>query len=287
MALTSPDGTPITIRPIEPKELDRVVLRCWPKREVLDLLFAEQGTIGMAAWERDRCVAAQLHCYRVPSPDGRNEHWPDWNCWWSDQRCMAALRKAGRESAGPLWCHACCHVGRTLESCREETCQHVLRFAQQNDWDARRTLNALNSLAGVWLDLKTVESIINELQSSQQRTFRTIESQYHGRGIGTALVEASVRWAREHDYAAVVAMGAPDGFYQETQDMGSLPWTTYRKQGFEAVPTLAEGDELPEWAQASPPATMARVRAALAAGRSPHEFHCRLMILRLQKNKRC
>ena len=35
MAVTSPDGTPIEVRPIEPAELDRVVLRCWPDREVM------------------------------------------------------------------------------------------------------------------------------------------------------------------------------------------------------------------------------------------------------------
>ena len=285
MALTSPDGTPITIRPIEPGELGRVVLRCWPKREVLDLLFAEQGTIGMAAWEGDRCVA-QLHCYRVPSLDVRNEHWPEWNCWWSDQRCMEALRKAGLESTGPFWCHACCHVGRTLASCREETRELVFRFAQQNDWDCVRTLGALNRLSGVWLNLGTVEDIIHELRSSHERTFQTIESLYQGRGIGTALVEASVHWARKHDYAAVVAMGAPDGFFRETLHMGSLPWTTYKKQEFESIPTLAEDAELPDWVQAdSPPAVMAKVQAALAAGRPPHEFHSRLMVLDLQESK--
>lgn len=285
MALTSPDGTPITIRPIEPGELGRVVLRCWPKREMLDLLFAEQGTIGMAAWERDRCVA-QLHCYRVPSPDVRNEHWPEWNCWWSDQRCTDVLHKAGLESKGPFWCHACCHVGRTLESCREETRELVFRFAQQNDWDRRRTLSALNGLPGVWLDLDTVEDIMNELQSSRERTFRTSESQYQGRGIGTALVEASVHWACEHDYAAVVAMGAPHGFFRETLHMGILPWTTYEKQGFEVIPAVEEHTELPDWAQAdSPPETMAKVQAALAAGRPPHEFHSRLMVLHLQESK--
>jgi hypothetical protein len=48
--LTSPDGTTITVPPIEPEELDRIVLRCWPDRETLDRLFAKQGTIGMAAF---------------------------------------------------------------------------------------------------------------------------------------------------------------------------------------------------------------------------------------------
>ena len=42
MPLTSPDGTPIVVRPIEPGELDRIPLRCWPQRDILDRLFAEQ-----------------------------------------------------------------------------------------------------------------------------------------------------------------------------------------------------------------------------------------------------
>ena len=70
--LTSPDGIPITIRPIEPDELDRIVLRCWPSREALGRLFAGQGTIGLAAWEGDMCVA-QLRCYRVSLPDWRSD----------------------------------------------------------------------------------------------------------------------------------------------------------------------------------------------------------------------
>jgi len=54
------DGPPITVRALEKSELDGVVLRCWPDRKTLDRLFAEQGTIRMAAWDGDKNVA-QLH----------------------------------------------------------------------------------------------------------------------------------------------------------------------------------------------------------------------------------
>ena len=54
---------PVVVRPIAQDEADRVVLRCWPERDALEALFAEQGTIGMAAWEGERNVG-QLHCYR-------------------------------------------------------------------------------------------------------------------------------------------------------------------------------------------------------------------------------
>ena len=114
------DGTPITIRAIAEAELDHMVLRCWPDRETVDRLLAEQGTIGMAAWEGDKNVA-QLHCYRVASPEERNRLWPDWNEWWTaGERVFTGGQWGPLKSelglSGPIWCHACFHVGRTLES---------------------------------------------------------------------------------------------------------------------------------------------------------------------------
>lgn len=114
------DGTPITIRAVEKAELDHLVLRCWPDRETVDRLTEEQGTIGMAAWEGDRNVA-QLHCYRIDSPDEHNRHWPDWNDWWTaGERPFTGGQWAPPKSelglSGPIWCHACFHVGRTQEA---------------------------------------------------------------------------------------------------------------------------------------------------------------------------
>lgn len=234
----SPNGIPITVRPIEPEELDRIVLRCWPDRDALDRLFIEQGTIGMAAWEGDKCVG-MLHCYRVVLPDGSNEHWPEWNNWWSYEKWSEAARQAVAGVSGAAWCHACIHVGRTLESAQEE-------FA---------------GAPGI-----------------RKGTY----PRYFGRGIGTALCQESIRWAREHSYAAVLAPGAPDGLFEFAIWAGGLPWTTYAKLGFEAIAVEGEGVELPEWAQGnSPPEVMAEVRAALAEGRRAREFHGRLMVLSL------
>lgn len=71
----------VDVRPIELTEIDRIPLRCWPDGPTLERLFAEQGTIGMATWEGDRCVA-QLHCYEVRVPDRSNEHWTHGGNWW-------------------------------------------------------------------------------------------------------------------------------------------------------------------------------------------------------------
>lgn len=249
MPLTSPDGTLIVVRPIEPGELDRIPLRCWPERDALDRLFAEQGTIGMAAWEGKRCVA-QLHCYRVMLPDGTNADWPDWNDWLSQRRSVLAAAPA-LEFTGAVWCHACFHVGRTLESYREEI---------ERGWSPRAP---------------------------------GTEPGYSGRRIGTALCRESVRWAREHDYVAVLAPGAPDGLIEYAAWAGHLPWTRYAKLGFETVDVPEHGDELPGWARGerrgvpeylvTPPEVMAEVRGALDAGRPPHEFRERLMMLHLTR----
>ena len=113
MSLISPTGTPISIRPIHLDELDRVPLRCWPERGILERIFEDQGTIGMAAWEGEKCVA-QLHCYRVLLPDQPNPYWPDHNNW----RPVEAWRNdapSGLDLKGSVWCHACTHVGRTIE----------------------------------------------------------------------------------------------------------------------------------------------------------------------------
>ena len=159
----------------------------------------------------------------------------------------------------------------------------VYRFARKNDWDCDRTLNELNRLPGVFLSKDTVEPIMEELRSTGRTTFRTTESQYYSRGIGTALCDASVRWARGHDYVAIVAMGAPDGLFEFAKWSGHLPWTSYAKLGFEAVAMETESDELPRWAQGdSPPEVMAEVQAALAAGRV-REIRERVMVLNLLK----
>lgn len=201
------DGTPITVRAIEPPELDRIVLRCWPDREVIDRLFAEQGTIGMAAWEGDKNVA-QLHCYRVTAPDGKEwaaaEHGP-WggtmgaNWWTGSDRVFDGWgqwgpRKTELGLSGPIWCHACFHVGRTPD----------------------------------------------DSEANQPR--------YLGQGIGTALCKASIQWAREHRYVAVVAPGSPDGVPEFTSWYGHLPWTTYAELGFRGHPVPPEEvGQLPGW----------------------------------------
>jgi GNAT superfamily N-acetyltransferase len=109
---TSLEGDPIEVRPILRDELTSVPLRCFPGPEVIDRMFENQGTIGMAAWNDTVCVG-QLHCYRLDASTG---NWPDWNRpWW-----LGPVLEGAFDLGRPLWCHACCHVGRTLESAAAE-----------------------------------------------------------------------------------------------------------------------------------------------------------------------
>jgi hypothetical protein len=221
----SPSGIPIDVRPVRRDELGAVPLRCLPDGGRIETMFRTQGTIGFGAWDGEKCIA-QLHCYRLDLPRGSSELWP----FWSRPAYVDEILNGRLGITGAAWCHACIHVGRSVDS-----------LSRSDEPDTR----------------------------------------YFGRGIGTALVQGSIGWARAHHYAAVVAPGTPNGLMEYSIWVGGLPWTTYRKLGFSDVPGEV-GDDLPDWAKGnSPPEVMEAVKAALAAGRPNREFHSRLMVLGL------
>jgi len=223
---TSPTGGSIDIHPIRRDELGKVLLRCLPDGYRIEMLFNTQETIGFGAWDQGQCIA-QLHCYRLQLPHGTANLWPT----WTRPAFITDVLSGSLNIHGPVWCHACFHVGRSIAS-----------FAQSDQPDAR----------------------------------------YFGRGIGTALAQASIHWAETHDYAAVIAPGTPDGLFAFSALAGGLPWTTYRKLGF-TVEGLEAADDLPDWANdKAPPEVMEELSNALASGRSKRELHSKLMVLRLK-----
>jgi len=221
---TSPDGTPIEVRPIQREDLGKVLIRCLPDGGRIETLFKTQQIIGMAAWDGDKCIG-QLHCYRLASPGGSADLWPE----WSRTGAVEAIANGTLGITGNIWCHACVHVGRSIESF--------------TDSDAP-------------------------------------DSSYFGRGVGTAMCKASVAWARDNGYAAVVAPGSP-ALFEVSQWFGGLPWTTYARLGFDTVP--AQHDDLPDWAKGNcPPEVMTAVKAALTEGRPVEDFHSKQMLLKLK-----
>ena len=222
----SPDGGSIEVSPTRREDLGKVLIRCLPDGYRVEMLFRTQEIIGFSAWDGDRCIA-QLHCYRLILPHGSADLWPV----WSRPSYIDGLLNGRLGITGAVWCHACFHVGRSIES-----------FTHSDDPDSR----------------------------------------YFGRGIGTAMAQASVQWAKEHDYEAVIAPGTPDALFAFSVLAGGLPWTTYQKLGF-TDETFETGDDLPDWAKGNAPAeVMKEVEAALAAGRPKKEFQSKLMVLRLK-----
>lgn len=223
---TSPDGGSIEVSPIRRADLGKVLIRCLPDGYRVEMLFKSQEIIGFSAWDGENCIA-QLHCYRLILPHGSTDLWPA----WSRPSYVDGVLNGRLGISGPVWCHACFHVGRSIES-----------FANSDE----------------------------------------PESRYFGRGIGTALAQASVRWAKEHDYEAVIAPGTPAGLFSFSVLAGGLPWTTYQKLGF-TDETFETNEDLPEWAKGNAPSeVMKEVEVALATGRPKRELHSKLMVLRLK-----
>jgi hypothetical protein len=223
---TSPNGGSIEVTPIRREDLGKVLIRCLPDGYRVEMLFNTQEIVGFSAWDGDKCIA-QLHCYRLILPHGSTDLWPAWSrpCY------IDGVLNGCLGISGPVWCHACFHVGRSIES-----------FSHSDNPDSR----------------------------------------YFGRGIGTALAQASVRWAKEHDYEAVIAPGTPDSLFSFSVLAGGLPWTTYQKLGF-TDETFETYEDLPDWAKGNAlPVVMKEVEAALAMGRPKRELHSKLMVLRLK-----
>jgi GNAT superfamily N-acetyltransferase len=270
VSIMTKDGIDIEVRPIAEEELGRVLLRCWPDKETIKKLFAKQGTIGMAAWDGEKCVA-QLHCYRVDFPEAKRDLWPQWNQW--------DLHADELDIDGPVWCHTCCHVGRTLESGHNEMLRLIRRFAKENEWEWEPTLQALDRLDGVFLSEADVRNAIDELQSADTILTEDVETRYRGQGIATALCRESIEWAKAQNYVAVLTPATPTGLPAVSDQLGTLSWMTYKKMGFDVAHEY-QGEELPDL-RFSPPEAAKQIQDALASGREAKDLHGRVMIKHL------
>jgi len=107
------------------------------------------------------------------------------------------------------------------------------------------------------------------------------DPKYFGRGIGKAMLKASMQWAKEHDYAGIIAHGGTKVVPDYNIWMGCLPWTTYASAGFECVAMEEDGKQLPWWTKnEGQPELMAQVHKAIAFGSGCDELCAKVMLLR-------
>jgi GNAT superfamily N-acetyltransferase len=125
---------------------------------------------------------------------------------------------------------------------------------------------------------RTLESFKRE--ATESGIAKGADPRYFGRGIGTELCRASMHWAWDHDYVAVLALGAPQGLFDMAVAAGHLPWTTYTKLGFESLSLISPAGDLPHWANGHDSRGVP-TPLEQTAERSSQDFYERLMILDL------
>jgi hypothetical protein len=219
-----------SIRPIFADDLDAVADMCWENRETQLRILEKQEILGFGAWDEKGICVGQLHCYKVTLPDWDDSDFPgygrerlqDWPLGWP----LLATREKALEFSGPVWGHACFHVG-------------IL----PNTWQAN--------------------------------------PDYFNKGIGTALLKASVAWARKHNYPAIIAHGGSRIITAYNTMMGCLPWTSYAKMGFETKAIEEDAQRLPWWVETKGDEIKTQVQQALSEGHMLEDIGARLMVLRL------
>ncbi|MCL1858923.1 MAG: GNAT family N-acetyltransferase [Oscillospiraceae bacterium] len=218
------------IKPITIENLDSVNQDCWENRDVQLKILELQKILGFGAWIDSVCVGS-LHCYKIDLPDWDDALFPeygrkrleDWPLGWP----LLAAKAKGIIFNGPVWGHACFHVGRLV-----------------NTHDSNR--------------------------------------EYLGKGIGKALLDASVKWAREHQYAGIIAHGGSKSVLEYNVVMGCLPWTSYKRVGFKVCALEEDGAAMPWWTTAwDNPIIKEQVSQSLGNSDRVKDICARLMVLNL------
>jgi hypothetical protein len=104
---------------------------------------------------------------------------------------------------------------------------------------------------------------------------------YFERGMGSALLAASVQWARDRGYPAIIAHGGPKIIPAYNTMMGCMPWAAYAELGFETKAFEEDAERLPWWAKTKGDVIKSQVNQALDAGHTLEDIVARLMVLRL------
>jgi len=79
------------------------------------------------------------------------------------------------------------------------------------------------------------------------------DESYYGRGIGSGLLAAALKWASEHDYRSVVTTSGIDQFPEFNNWAGMLPLKVYLRNGFHILRKLDTSESIPGHLQDSTP----------------------------------
>ena len=167
------------VKPIARSDLSRVNLRCLPDGGRIEKLFDQQGTIGIAAWENNKCVGT-LWFYAVAAPDFTNLCCHPLGGWRETDWKTPLLRGTSASDKGKCLGLSCFHVGRTMQT----------------------------------------------IPSDEP------DPSYFGKGIGRALCQEALTFARKSSLSAVLAHGGPHQIRSYAVWAGQLPTTAYQKLGF-------------------------------------------------------
>lgn len=107
------------------------------------------------------------------------------------------------------------------------------------------------------------------------------DPRYSHRGIGSALLNASVSWALDHEYAAVLAHGGSHILPQYNVWMGCLPWKAYYAVGFKTIAFEEDAKRLPWWKAKDHPELIRQLEEELTRGRALEDLCARCMVLEL------
>ena len=229
----SVEGKTVTIRPVYPDDLEKLVLRCWPEMEIIRKLFGEQEILGFAAWENNNRCVAQLHCYSLEMDRRKSALWPVWNNWWDE--CSEKIKQdINIAPDGRIWCHACFHVGRTQQTCLDELTELILKITKQVGTETDMIMQELYRLCVLHVKPQIVKAILKKYPDEQYTPANKdeFERKYQGKGIGTALCRASIRWAESEGYSFIMGLGGEPDNYELADRFGCLSLRTYGRLGF-------------------------------------------------------
>ena len=105
--------------------------------------------------------------------------------------------------------------------------------------------------------------------------------EYFRKGIGSALVQEAIKWAKIKGYKGIIAQGGSTLVPQYNTIMGCMPWKVYQKLGFRIAVLEEDGKKPPWWVETWADYVKETVQASISKGSNYSEISAKLMVLQL------